>query len=86
MQYTVVTTVAQHQPSSEEDLAPVKWCGFRQLVSEPAVCRFSLSPLQDNFLAVQAADNGGLFGKGGACQLQQHVGGVHCQLMFSLLL
>jgi hypothetical protein len=67
MQYTVVTSTGHHQQQrSEADYTPMKWCGFRQLVSEPAVCRFALSPLQDTFLAVQAADAGGLFGKGGA--------------------
>lgn len=71
--YTVVTTAAHQWTSPEALFAPVKWCGFRQLVSEPAVCRFALSPLQDKFLAVQAADSGGIFGKGGPADLSCEV-------------
>jgi hypothetical protein len=66
MQYTVVTSGTEQQLREEVDLAPVKWCGLRQLVSGPAVCRLSLSPLQDNYLAVQPVESSGLFGKGGA--------------------
>jgi hypothetical protein len=71
MQFTVMTSGNEQELRNEADVTPAKWCGWRQLVSEPAVCRLSLSPLQDNYLAVQAAESSGLFGKGGACCLQE---------------
>ncbi|KAF6266577.1 hypothetical protein COO60DRAFT_4338 [Scenedesmus sp. NREL 46B-D3] len=67
--YTVVTAYTEQQLRDEVNLTQVKWCGLQQLVSEPAVCRFSLSPLQDTYLAVRVAEDGGLFGKGGPAGL-----------------
>jgi hypothetical protein len=81
MQYTMVTSGTEQQLRDEVDLSPVNWCGFRQLVSEPAVCRLSLSPLQDNYLAVQAAESSGLFGKGGELWLQELCSEQNCSVV-----
>lgn len=57
MQYTVLTAHTQEQLVIEA--SPIKWCGLHQILRDPRVCRFKLSPLQNQYLAVEPSKNGG---------------------------
>lgn len=58
LQFTVLTGHSQEQLVSEG--SPIKWCGWHQVLKDPRVCRFKLSPLQDQYLAVDPAKSGGI--------------------------
>lgn len=61
-----VLTAPTPEALAGPDASPRLWCGWRNLLSEPAACHFELSPLQHTYLAVKPSD-GRLFPLGGAC-------------------
>eukprot|EP00775_Hariotina_reticulata_P013636 gene13635-13759_t len=42
----------------------IQWCGWEHILKDPRVCQFSLSPLRDHYLAVDADDTSSFFNVG----------------------
>ena len=67
VQFTVLTAHSSKELVSRGEVAAVRWCGWHNILVDPRVCHVSLSPLQDQFLAVEPGEGGGLFTPGKAC-------------------
>lgn len=65
VQYMVLTGHSQQQLVSQA--TPIKWCGWHQILKDPHVCHFKLSPLQDQYLAVKPSYKGGFLPGKPAC-------------------
>lgn len=69
LQYTVLTANTEQQLIAG-NATPVKWCGFNNILHEPRICSFTLSPLRDHFFAVDAGESGGMFAAGEYSSIQ----------------